>query len=93
MCKEVGVDRCPLSFRGSQLLTCHGNLATYLRRMGLRRDGFCTCGRSEEDSRHVREECDLGERERVREDMRESGVVWEELRLRVGGKLNNTCRE
>jgi len=66
-----------LSFRGSQLLTGNGNLATYLRRVALRRDGWCTCGRSEEDSRHVREECDLGERERgrVREHEREwSGV-------------------
>lgn len=70
MCKEVGVDRCPLSFRGSQLLTGNGNLATYLRRVALRRDGLCTCGRSEEDSRHVREECDLGERKR------EHGREW-----------------
>jgi len=34
VCKEVGAERLPLSFRGSQLLTGHGNLAAYLRRMG-----------------------------------------------------------
>jgi len=40
LCKKVGVDGLPLSFRGSQLLTGHGNLAAYLRQMGLRRDGL-----------------------------------------------------
>lgn len=58
LCKELGVGRLPLSFRSRQLQTGHGNLAAYLRRMGLRRAGLCICGKSEEDSRHVGEECE-----------------------------------
>lgn len=88
VCKEVGAYRSPLSFRGSQLLARHGNLAAYLRRMGLRQSGGCDCGKAEENSHHAREECKRNEREAVRERMRNEGVHWDQLKLRVNGKIN-----
>jgi len=88
LCKEVGMDRLPLSFRGTQLLTGHGYLAAYLKRMGLKQDGMCECGRGEEDSRHVREECEAGGRREIRELMGQRGIIWGNLKLRVNGKTN-----
>lgn len=45
LCREVGCDRLPLSFKGSQLLTGHGNLKCYLKRFGLvREDDLCVYG-------------------------------------------------
>lgn len=81
VCKEVGADRLPLSFKGSQLLMGHGNLAAYLGKMGLHESGV-------ESSHHARVECRMRERVVMRDRMRNEGVFWEQLKLRVNGKLN-----
>lgn len=86
-CNKVGVDRLPLSFKGTQLLTGHGNLKGYLKRFGLGvGDGRCDCGRGEETGEHVRKDCVRSDRVGARDKM--NGREWEDVRLRVGGKIN-----
>lgn len=47
-CKNVGLDRLPLTFTGVQLVTGHGNFGEYLNRFGLSSGGaVCRCGNIE----------------------------------------------
>lgn len=52
-----------------QLATGHGNFGKYLKRFKLRvGECKCKCGAEEESIEHVRDECELNERKRVREE-------------------------
>ncbi|KAL1487635.1 hypothetical protein ABEB36_015679 [Hypothenemus hampei] len=46
VCKRVGCERIPLSFKGVQFCTGHGNVRGYLKRFGLAGEttGECECG-------------------------------------------------
>lgn len=87
-CSEVGTSRLGLSFKGTQLLTGHGNFGGYLSRFGLLKegeDGMCNCGANElETVEHVWERCIREDRMEIRNaigreaQMRENGRVIEE---------------
>jgi len=58
MCKEVGRNRLPLTFKGAQLLTGHGNLRGYLHKYRLRAErDECECGKGEEKGMQVTDKC------------------------------------
>lgn len=64
-CNEIGVDRLPLSFKGVQLATGHGNLGAYLQRfklIGEHDSTACRCREQHETATHILESCPLGTR-------------------------------
>lgn len=64
-CNEIGVDRLPLSFKGVQLATGHGNFGAYLERfklIGEHDSAACQCGEQHETAAHILESCPLGNR-------------------------------
>lgn len=78
----------PLTFKGAQLLTGHGNLRGFLSKHRLRVEGGeCECEKGEETGEHLTEECEREDRLRVREFMREQEIRWSSAQLRRGGKM------
>lgn len=89
VCKEVGRDRLPLSFKGAQLLTGHGNLGEYLARFKLvEGTGDCECGGGVESGEHVIDVCERDDRVRMRTEMGANGIVWASVQLRREGKMD-----
>lgn len=62
-CSEIGTDRLPLTFKGVQLATGHGNFGAYLDRFALVAESAkCKCGEANETLQHILESCSLNNR-------------------------------
>jgi len=66
-CKNFGIDRLPLTFKGVQLVTGHGNFSEYLLRFGFGGGKVaCKCGFASGSLEHVLSKCALDQRARGR---------------------------
>lgn len=66
-CREIGLDRIPLSKKGAQLITGHGNTRAYLKRIGKSMTDNCTCDLVEtENKQHILYRCTLENRKEAR---------------------------
>lgn len=68
-CKQVGREKINLSFKGTQFMTGHGNMKSYIKRFNLQdTNGNCDCNIKEKEYvDHIMNRCDKTERQHARQ--------------------------